>query len=57
MPPQIRAVLSVFLLVAGFILWSFREAISLNASAVLFFGVTLCLVGAVWMFPEVKKKG
>lgn len=55
MPPQIRAILSVVLLVVGFVLWHFREAISLDTTPVLFFGVTLCLVGALWMFPEVKK--
>ena len=56
MPPQIRAILSIVLLVSAYILWHFREAISMNTTPVFFFGLTLCLVGALWMFPEVKKK-
>ncbi len=55
MPPKIRAILSLVVITAGALLWLFRGSISLDASPVLFFGLCAALVGALWMFPEMKK--
>lgn len=55
MPPKIRAILSLVVLVAGALLWVFRAKIEMDVSALLFFGLCAGLVGALWMFPEIKK--
>ncbi len=56
MPPMIRAILTVLVLVASVALWLERQSIALDASIELFFGLTAFMCIAVWLFPEIKKK-
>ncbi|MCY4429264.1 MAG: hypothetical protein OXC11_02575 [Rhodospirillales bacterium] len=56
MPPKIRAILTVTVIVVGILLWFVRERISLDVSAGLLFGLTAFMCVAVWLFPEVKKQ-
>lgn len=56
MPPKMRALLNLVVLLIGFMLWIFRGQIGLAASPWLFFGLVLFISGSIWLFPEVKKK-
>ena len=55
MPPMIRAILTLTVIVASAALWLIRR-IGLE-SAELLFGLTAFMCVAVWLFPEVKKDG
>ena len=55
MPPKIRAILTVLVIVLAIVLWQLRDAIQLGASSILYFGVVLLICGSIWLFPEVKK--
>ena len=55
MPPHIRAILTAVVIAVAVVVWIFRDAITLDSSPFLFFAVTAAMVGALWMFPEVKK--
>jgi len=57
MPKPIRAFLSVFVAVLAVLLWLFREALNIDASPLLYYGLTLGMIAAVWLFPEFKKDG
>ncbi|MBY8975925.1 hypothetical protein KHP62_08920 [Rhodobacteraceae bacterium NNCM2] len=57
MPPKIRAMLTVFVIIASVVIWLFRDLISLDASPFLVFGLTAFMCFSVWLFPEVKKDG
>ena len=55
MPPHIRAILTVVVIAVAIVVWIFRDALTLESSPLLFFAVVAGMVGALWMFPEVKK--
>jgi len=55
MPPKIRAVLTLIVIITATALWLGRLQIGLAASPVLYFGLTLGICGAIWMFPEAKQ--
>ena len=55
MPPHIKATLTGTIVVLAVVAWIFRDAIGLAASPVHLFGLTLFMVFALWLFPEVKK--
>ncbi|MCY4003965.1 MAG: hypothetical protein OXF33_09705 [Rhodospirillales bacterium] len=57
MPPMIRAILTLTVIVASAALWLIRQRIGLEVSAELLFGLTAFMCVAVWLFPEVKKDG
>ena len=57
MPPMIRAILTVTVVIASAALWLIRQQIGLDVSAELLFGLTAFMCVAVWLFPEVKKDG
>ena len=55
MPPRIRALLTLLVIVFGAFLWSMRERISMESSPELLFGLMAFMCVSVWLFPEVKK--
>lgn len=55
MPPHIKAFLTGTIIVLAILAWLFRDAIRLDASPLLLFGLTAFMVLALWLFPEVKK--
>ncbi|MCY3567735.1 MAG: hypothetical protein OXH38_03855 [Chloroflexi bacterium] len=57
MPPMIRAILTLTVIVASAALWLIRQRIGLEVSAELLVGLTAFMCVAVWLFPEVKKDG
>jgi len=54
MPPKIRAMLTLTVVVTAIALWLARSQIGLAASPLLYFGLTIGICGAIWMFPETK---
>ena len=56
MPAKIRAILTIIVLLTSGLVWLYRDAVSLNASPFLMFGLTIFMAGAVWLFPEFKKE-
>jgi len=56
MPPKMRAVLTLVVILIAIALWFGREQIGLASSPVLFFGLAAAICGAIWMFPETRKK-
>lgn len=56
MPPHIKVILSVLVLVVAAGVWWGREAIGLNASPLLLFGLALGMAGSLWLFPEPRKE-
>ena len=56
MPPKMRALLTLVVVLIGLALWTFREPIGMAASPWLFFGLVGFLSGSIWLFPEVKNK-
>jgi len=57
MPPMIRTILTLTVIVASAALWLIRQRIGLEVSAELLVGLTAFMCVAVWLFPEVKKDG
>lgn len=57
MPPKIRAMLTLTVVLTATALWLGRSQIGLVASPFLFFGLTAGICGAIWMFPETKNAG
>ena len=55
MPPMIRAILTIAVLCASALIWMYRDALNLDASPVLMWGLTIFMAGSVWLFPEFKK--
>ena len=55
MPTKIRAMLTVTVILTAIAVWLGRSQIGLVASPILYFGLTLGICGAIWMFPEAKK--
>lgn len=56
MPPKIRALLTALVILFSLSLWLGRVPIGLSASPILFFGLSLGICGAIWMFPETKNR-
>lgn len=56
MPPKMRALLNLVVLLIGLTLWMFRGPIGLAAPTWLFFGLIAFVSGSIWLFPEVKNK-
>lgn len=56
MPPKIRALLTLAVILFSTLIWYIRDSIMLTASPYLVFGLTAFMCLAVWMFPEVKKE-
>ena len=56
MPPKIRAMLTLAVILFTTLIWYIRDSIMLTASPYLVFGLTAFMCAAVWMFPEVKKE-
>jgi amino acid permease len=55
MPPRIKAYLTGAIAVVAVLAWVFRDAIGMEASPLLVFGLMAFMVFALWLFPEVKK--
>ena len=55
MPPRIKAMLTGLIVLVAVLAWVFRDAIRMEASPLLVFGLTAFMVVALWLFPEVKK--
>lgn len=55
MPPLIKVLLSTVVIAVAICVWIFRDAIGLDASPILLFGLTIIMTLALWLFPEVKK--
>lgn len=55
MPPLIKAILTVLVIVAATLLWTWRASIGLAAPGWLVFGLVALMVLGLWLFPEVKK--
>lgn len=56
MPPEMRAVLNVVVIVVAVSLWLIRDVIGLVASPWLFFGLVAFVTFSIWLFPEVKNE-
>ena len=55
MPPRIKMFLTGTIIVVAVLAWIFRDAIAMEASPLLVFGLMAFMVFALWLFPEVKK--
>lgn len=55
MPTKIRAILTLAVILLAIALWLGRSHIGLAATPFLYFGLTLGICGAIWMFPEAKR--
>jgi len=55
MPPKIRAMLTVIVVLTAIALWLARSQIGLVASPIFYLLLILGICGAIWMFPEAKK--
>lgn len=55
MPPHIKAALTGLIVAVALCAWFFRDAIRMEAPALLVFGLMAFMVFALWLFPEVKK--
>lgn len=55
MPPRIKAFLTGLIVLVAVFAWLFRDAIRMEASPLLVFGLMAFMVFALWLFPEVKK--
>lgn len=56
MPPHIKAILSVIVLVVTGGAYAFREVIGLNAAPLLVFGLGIGMAASLWLFPEPRKQ-
>ncbi len=55
MPPRIKVFLTGTIIAVAVLAWIFRDAIRMEAPALLVFGLMAFMVFALWLFPEVKK--
>ena len=55
MPPRIKLFLTGTIIIVAVLAWIFRDAIRMEASPLLVFGLMAFMVFALWLFPEVKK--
>lgn len=56
MPPRIRALLTLTVILFTTFIWYIRDTIGFGASPSLLFGLVAFMCGAIWLFPEVKEK-
>lgn len=56
MPPKMRALLNLVVIVIAIGVWLARDAIGMAASPWLFFGLLAFITFSIWLFPEVKNK-
>lgn len=56
MPNHIKLILTLIVAAVAAGAWTWREAIGLTASPLLFFGLAVGMALSLWLFPEPRKE-